>query len=309
MEELPRISGDDGWKSRPELARPEGRTSRTLSRKDSSELQERPLLGELADWGPAVEEMTVEELEDEVLSLRREVMRQRKHKDSDRGTDELNNFLPRAVWLVGLLFFQSTSSFVLQYFSAVLEQHPALMYFLTMLVGAGGNAGGQSAVLVIRELALAKEHGHHVVQTWRILSRQLWMALRVSVLLTLVSYIRCHVFQGVATQESLAIASSMLMIVFCSILIGSLLPILLASLNIDPGHAGAAIQVIMDIMGVTLTCVVGTAFLRGNNPTPRSLLAIDHGEPKMVSEAIIIGAPHMAYQWRLLQSGPVDGTT
>ena len=36
---------------------------------------------------------------------------------------------------------------------ALLEEFPIIVYFLTMLVGAGGNAGNQAAVLVIRGLA------------------------------------------------------------------------------------------------------------------------------------------------------------
>ena len=33
---------------------------------------------------------------------------------------------------------------------ALLQDHPTIIYFLTMLVGAGGNAGNQASVRVIR---------------------------------------------------------------------------------------------------------------------------------------------------------------
>ena len=36
----------------------------------------------------------------------------------------------------------------------LLKTHPSIIYFLTMLVGAGGNAGNQSSVRVIRGLAI-----------------------------------------------------------------------------------------------------------------------------------------------------------
>lgn len=52
----------------------------------------------------------------------------------------------RAGWLVGLLLFQSVSSFVLQENQSLLQKYPVIVKFLTMLVGAGGNAGGQACV-------------------------------------------------------------------------------------------------------------------------------------------------------------------
>lgn len=52
----------------------------------------------------------------------------------------------RAYWLVGLLAFQSCSGFILSRNEALLETHPVIIYFLTMLVGAGGNAGNQASV-------------------------------------------------------------------------------------------------------------------------------------------------------------------
>jgi len=52
----------------------------------------------------------------------------------------------RAGWLVGLLLFQSVSSFVLEEHQNLLQQYPVIVKFLTMLVGAGGNAGGQACV-------------------------------------------------------------------------------------------------------------------------------------------------------------------
>lgn len=53
-------------------------------------------------------------------------------------------------WLLGLLVLQSMSSFVLDSYQELLRNHLVVTLFLTMLVGAGGNAGNQSAIKVIR---------------------------------------------------------------------------------------------------------------------------------------------------------------
>jgi hypothetical protein len=43
----------------------------------------------------------------------------------------------RSLWLVGLLVLQSLSGFILARNEGLLETHPVIIYFLTMLVGAG----------------------------------------------------------------------------------------------------------------------------------------------------------------------------
>jgi hypothetical protein len=52
----------------------------------------------------------------------------------------------RAGWLVGLLCLQSMSSFIISRNETLLQEHIVIVQFLTMLVGAGGNAGNQASV-------------------------------------------------------------------------------------------------------------------------------------------------------------------
>lgn len=54
----------------------------------------------------------------------------------------------RAKWLLGLLVLQSSSSLILNEYEALIKDHLVVTLFLTMLVGAGGNAGNQSAIKV-----------------------------------------------------------------------------------------------------------------------------------------------------------------
>ena len=56
----------------------------------------------------------------------------------------------RGRWLLGLLVLQSSSSFVLDSYQELIKDHIVVTLFLTMLVGAGGNAG---------EAAARQEHG------------------------------------------------------------------------------------------------------------------------------------------------------
>ena len=55
--------------------------------------------------------------------------------------------------LAGLMVVQSLSGMILSQFEEMLQKHVVVTLFLTMLVGAGGNAGNQSTVNIIRGLA------------------------------------------------------------------------------------------------------------------------------------------------------------
>jgi cation transporter-like permease len=163
----------------------------------------------------------------------------------------------RAYWLVGLLALQSCSGFILSRNELLLQDHPVIVYFLTMLVGAGGNAGNQASVRVIRGLALGTLNS--TTQT-QFLSRELRMAFALSAILSLAGFFRAIVFQT-PFPETMAVTLALSMIVFSSICLGAILPLVLQKMGVDPAHSSTTIQVIMDILGVVLTVFVSTAVL------------------------------------------------
>jgi len=163
--------------------------------------------------------------------------------------------LSRGTWLVGLLAAQSASSLVLETNEAVIQRHPVIVFFLTMLVGAGGNAGNQAAVRIIRGLAVGAvvpgENGAGFV------FRELKMALCLATALSGVGFVRVYSFTAATTTtEALAITASLFLIVFLSIVLGAALPILLEKLGAGASNAATTIQVVMDVSGVLITCAV-----------------------------------------------------
>lgn len=182
--------------------------------------------------------------------------------------DEDMGFAPRAWCLLLLLALQSTSSFVLEHFQFLIQQHPSIIFFLTMLVGAGGNAGCQSAVKVIRQLAIASvtsagEAGEKTRASpvfRQIIAKEITVGAGLAAILSIASLVRCALFH-VHLDECLAICLSMIAIVFVSTSVGATLPLALQKLGLDPVHAGSAIQVLMDIGGVVITCVVSSLVL------------------------------------------------
>ncbi|CAD7923372.1 unnamed protein product [Amoebophrya sp. A120] len=158
-------------------------------------------------------------------------------------------FRPRAAWLIALLILQSTSSFVLASFKELIQKHPSIVYFLTMLVGAGGNAGGQAVVYAVRRLALGKP-----VDTLH----QMKIGLLLGVTLSIATAARTAVQQITSFHTGCALSGAMFFIVVFAVAFGTLLPQLFQKVGIDPAHATATIQVGMDIFGICIACLFAT---------------------------------------------------
>ena len=59
--------------------------------------------------------------------------------------------------------------------------------------------------------------------------------------------------------DAAAISASLFIIVATSVVLGTLLPLVLQSAKIDAAHASTTIQVVMDVLGVVITCRIATA--------------------------------------------------
>lgn len=159
----------------------------------------------------------------------------------------------RGRWLLGLLVLQSTSSFVLDSYQGLLKDHLVVTLFLTMLVGAGGNAGNQSAIKVIRGLATGTLRPNSA-SFKKVFRQQALVGLLLGAGLSVGGFARVFVTSG-GLANSAAIATSLFFIVMTSVLTGTLLPFGMARVGVDPAHAGTSVQVVMDILGVLITCV------------------------------------------------------
>lgn len=190
--------------------------------------------------------------------------------DDVSATDSAQSFLrslaDRTGWLIGLLVFQSLSSFILKSNEDLLQRFPTIVYFLTMLVGAGGNAGNQATVRVIRGLALGsltvKNSGWYV-------AKETAASLLIGLVVGVAGLMRVYYFSAVDWHESIAIALALVSIVVSSIVIGTVLPLLFQVVGIDPAHSSTTIQVIMDISGVLVTCLITSCLLDTSPPSDR----------------------------------------
>eukprot|EP00760_Papus_ankaliazontas_P005164 PhM_4_TR12427/c0_g1_i1/m.86847 len=157
--------------------------------------------------------------------------------------------------LVSLLLIQSLSQLILERYEDLIKKNVIIPLFLTMLVGAGGNAGNQATVRVITGLATGSIQPRHFIH---VLRKEMVVGLLCALLLCGMGYARVHYFYGREHLywSVLAITLSLFCIVLTSVILGCILPFVLLLCRMNVEHAAPMIQVLMDIIGVMLTCVI-----------------------------------------------------
>jgi magnesium transporter len=169
-----------------------------------------------------------------------------------------NLFFHRSIWLGSLLLFQSVSVFILGKYQALTQSHLFLSFFYTMLIGAGGNAGNQSATLVIRGLATGEISRKNAI---RVLFREFWMSIALALVLFVITFARVY-FLHHNLIGSIAISISLFLIINMSMILGTFIPFFLERLNLDPAHSAAPfLATLMDILGLLIYCLVCSKIL------------------------------------------------
>ena len=159
----------------------------------------------------------------------------------------------RVVWLTALVFMNIFSGTALAHYENIIQSVISLVFFLPLLIGSGGNAGSQSATLMIRSLAM----GVVEMKDWfRLLSKE----LLVSLLLGLTMAAGVSLIAGFRSPEIVVVvAMTMVFTVMAGSMIGILLPFIFTKIKIDPATASAPlITCISDILGVIIYFTVAS---------------------------------------------------
>lgn len=163
----------------------------------------------------------------------------------------------RVFWLVILVFGSLLSGLGIAHFESVIESNIVLVFFLPLLVGSGGNAGSQSATLMVRALAT----GDVVMKDWfRLLGREclvaLGLGLTMAIAVAILGYIRGD------AMVALVLILSMIGIVLIGSVIGMSLPFILDRLGLDPASASAPLVTsICDATGVIIYLFIAAELL------------------------------------------------
>ena len=161
----------------------------------------------------------------------------------------------RSMILGALLLAQSLSSAIIKAHETLLITFAGgvLMQFLTMLTSTGGNASSQTSAVVIQGIASGEINKTNIK---KFLKREFFLAFWIAFFLGFISFLRVYITSH-HLLGSIAVSSSLVVIVMASIMIGSCIPIVLRRINVDPAYsAGPVLATLMDILGLLIYCRV-----------------------------------------------------
>jgi magnesium transporter len=163
----------------------------------------------------------------------------------------------RIQWLVILVFANIFTGAGIAHFEDIIGAHLALLFFMPLLVASAGNAGAQSATLVVRGIAT----GDVVNRDWiRLFKKELLVATALGLTMALTVWIVGMFRTEVAIATTVAV--TMIAVVLAGGLIGILLPLLLNRLGVDPAAASIPlITTIADVSGVMIYFSIATMIL------------------------------------------------
>ncbi|WP_323754343.1 magnesium transporter [Marinobacter sp.] len=174
-----------------------------------------------------------------------------------RDASPFSLYRSRVQWLVILVFANIFTGAGIAYFEGIISEHIALLFFMPLLVASAGNAGAQSATLMVRGMAT----GDVTVKDWgRLLGKETLVATGLG--LTMAAAVMVVGLLRAGPEIATVVAVTMIVVVMVGSLIGMLLPFLLDKLKFDPATASTPlITTIADVSGVLIYFSIATALL------------------------------------------------
>jgi magnesium transporter len=170
-------------------------------------------------------------------------------EDAYFATDFWTFIAKRAPWLVVLFVGELLTASVMHSYEHELSVLVDLVIFIPLIISSGGNSGSQSSSLVIRAMAV----GEVRPSDWtRILVREAGIGLVLGVLLGVLGFVRAYLTGAEhALRIAAAVSVSVISVVTTGTLVGSLLPLAIKRVGLDPAVSSTPfIASLVDVLGL-----------------------------------------------------------
>lgn len=165
----------------------------------------------------------------------------------------------RMPWLLFLMISATFTGAIISHFEGALASYAVLTIFMPMVMGTGGNAGGQASVTVIRALSL-DEIAYK--DAFKVLFKESIVGIVCGLTLAICNFVKLLLFDQVEILVALVVCLSLFLTVLFAKIIGSILPILADRLHLDPAvMANPIITTIVDAGSLFVYFYVATIIL------------------------------------------------
>ncbi len=155
----------------------------------------------------------------------------------------------RLPWLIIGIFGGLTNSVILGNFEEGFITNPAMALFIPLIGGTGGNVGTQSSAIVVQGLA---NGSLDIKRAGKQILKELGVSLINACIIALVVF-GFNIFKGTPPDITVAVSLALFSMVIFASLFGTLVPITLEKMKVDPAIAtGPFIAITNDIVGMII---------------------------------------------------------
>src|SRR5258706_8424450 len=175
----------------------------------------------------------------------------------------------RAGWLVVLFLGEMLTATAMGYFDKEISKAVVLALFVPLIISSGGNSGSQAATLIIRAMALRELSFR---DWWFVMRREILSGLLLGIILGAIGLVRIIAWQEFHWYNygphwflvAITIFFSLIGIVMWGTLSGSMIPMVLKRLKIDPATSSAPfVATLVDVTGLVIYFSIAAIVLKG----------------------------------------------
>lgn len=176
----------------------------------------------------------------------------------------------RAGWLIVLFLGEMFTATAMAHFEEEIASAVVLALFIPLVISSGGNSGSQAATLIIRAMALKEITIRH---WWYVMRREVLSGLLLGVILGAIGFFRILLWQKMHLFNygdhwlllAFTIFCSLIGIVMWGTLSGSMIPIFLKKMKIDPATSSAPfVATMVDVTGLIIYFSIAAVILKGS---------------------------------------------
>ena len=202
---------------------------------------------------------------DDVTNVIEEEVTEDMYHLANVGDSDLQIFSPvklsiqrRLPWLAINLFTAFLAASVVSFFESTIAKVSVLAVFQSIVAGQGGNAGTQTLAMVVRGIAVGEIE---FKDAWRALAREAGIGVIHGLIIGTLVAVGAYLWKGIPIL-GLVIGLAMVGNMIAAGIAGTLVPLTLKSLKLDPALASAVmVTTVTDCVGFGLFLGLATLFL------------------------------------------------